>query len=144
MIGRAVVVSGCRSTNPNPNYGHEVVGEGECLGVRWWEKEAVWTKRTGAGGGGGAHVAQGKSGGGLTWSCARALYGSSWRSGRSARTPEEEAALMSLREEEGGATLVRCMRAGSHRGGLVRCERRRTNRKSPLSEDRISEQETTA
>jgi hypothetical protein len=53
-IGRAAAVSGCRSTNPNPNYSREVVGEGECLGVSSWEKEAVWMKRMGAGGGGGA------------------------------------------------------------------------------------------
>jgi hypothetical protein len=40
-IVRAATGSDCRSTNPNPNYGREVVGEGECLEERWWEKEVV-------------------------------------------------------------------------------------------------------
>jgi hypothetical protein len=31
MIGGAVAGSGCCSTNPNPNYGREVVGGGESL-----------------------------------------------------------------------------------------------------------------
>jgi hypothetical protein len=52
-IGRATVGSGCHSTNPNPNYGRKLVGEGECLMERWWEKEEVWMKRVGTGGGDG-------------------------------------------------------------------------------------------
>jgi hypothetical protein len=53
-IGRVATGSDCRSTNPNPNYGREVVGEGECLEERWWEKEVVWMKRVNAGGVGSA------------------------------------------------------------------------------------------
>jgi hypothetical protein len=49
-----VTGSDCHSTNPNPNYGREVVGEGEHLGERWWEKEVVWRKCMCAREGGGA------------------------------------------------------------------------------------------